>query len=139
MGNEVFGAALLSFLSGGAIVAMIGFLGDRFKFREERRAKKEDRAEAKADKTEELEKAVAKINERMEAIETQNAAQSEALRLIMLDRILHLGSRYIQDGAITLDDRRRLHAMHDCYHNGLNGNGDAKVVMDAVDELPLKV
>lgn len=28
--------------------------------------------------------------------------------------------------------------MHNCYHSGLGGNGDADLVVDAVDELPLK-
>lgn len=139
MGDTVIATALLSFVGGGAMVALIGFLGDRFKFREERKAKREDRAAAKADRTQELEKTVSELSGEMKTIKDQNAAQSEALRLMMLDRILHLGSHYIQDGAITLDDRRRLHAMHDCYHDGLGGNGDAKLVMDAVDELPLKV
>lgn len=28
--------------------------------------------------------------------------------------------------------------MHNCYHSGLGGNGDADLVVAAVDELPLK-
>jgi len=57
---------------------------------------------------------------------------------ILLDRILYLGQSYIAKGEIDFDDRKRLHAMHDCYHNGLHGNGDADLIMEAVDELPLK-
>ncbi len=45
---------------------------------------------------------------------------------------------YIEQKEIAYDDRRRFHAMHDCYHNGLGGNGDADLIVEAVDELPLK-
>lgn len=32
----------------------------------------------------------------------------------------------------------RYENMHNCYHSGLGGNGDADLVVAAVDELPLK-
>ena len=56
----------------------------------------------------------------------------------MLDRIRHLGQSYIQKGEISFDDRRIFHMMHDAYHDGLGGNGDADLVVEAVDDLPLK-
>lgn len=66
-----------------------------------------------------------------------DVAQSEALRLILLDRILYLGKGYIARGEISYDERRRFHAMHQCYHTGLGGNGDADLIVSGVDELPL--
>ena len=153
MGENIFGPALLSFIGGGALVTIIGFLDSRFKFREERKAKKEDREAEKNDKTAELHHAVNKLKEadqlqdeeygtRLKHLEDQMAAVAKANKIMMLDRILHLGLSYIERGEITLEERRRLHEMHDCYHNpapdGLGGNGDAKLIMEAVDELPLK-
>ena len=63
---------------------------------------------------------------------------ANALKLILLDRILYLGQSYLNKGEVSIYDRQRLHAMHECYHNGLGGNGDADLIMRAVDELPLK-
>ena len=58
--------------------------------------------------------------------------------MILLDRIRHLGQSYIAAGEIDFDDRRIFHMMHSVYHDGLGGNGDADLVVEAVDELPLK-
>lgn len=58
-------------------------------------------------------------------------------KYILLDRIQYLARAYIRDGEISFDDRRRLHQMHDAYHN-LGGNGDLDTLMEQVDELPLK-
>jgi len=66
-----------------------------------------------------------------------DAAQSEALKLVLLDRILYLGRSYIAKGEISYDERRRFHLMHKCYHTGLGGNGDADPIVSDVDELPL--
>ena len=151
--TNIIGTAFVSFVGGGALVTLIGFLDSRFKFREERKAKKEDRELEKADKTKELHEEVSKLHEadrlqdehygeRLQRLEDQMAAVAKANKIMMLDRILHLGLSYIEKGEITLEERRRLHEMHDCYHNpapdGLGGNGDAKLIMEAVDELPLK-
>ena len=59
------------------------------------------------------------------------------MKWVMYDRIRHLGLSYIQDGAITFDDRRILKEMHTSYHN-LGGNGDLDKLMEGVYELPLK-
>ena len=73
-----------------------------------------------------------------EHLKNSDTAQSEALKLILLDRILWLGQSYINKGEISFDDRRRFHAMHSCYHSGLGGNGDADIIVEGVDALPLK-
>lgn len=65
-------------------------------------------------------------------------AETEALQLLLLDKILYLGSKYIEAGEVSFDDRCRLNRMHKVYHNGLHGNGDADDIMKAVDKLPLK-
>lgn len=59
------------------------------------------------------------------------------MRSIMLDRIQHLCKAYIHDGAVDADDLRRLHCMHDNYHD-LGGNGDLDTLMARVEELPIK-
>ena len=78
------------------------------------------------------------IEEKIATLERQNEAAAEALKVILLDRIRHLGQSYIQKGEISFDDRRIFHMMHDAYHDGLGGNGDADLVVEAVDDLPLK-
>ena len=152
-GWEIAGIFIGGGALGGVVVALIGFFGDRWKFKAERKAKKEDRAEEKADRTHELSEGLAKfekseaqknqeIEERLTELQTMQEAQSEALKLMLLDRILYLGKGYIEKGEISFDDRKRLHAMHDCYHKpkpkGLGGNGDANLIMEGVDRLQLK-
>lgn len=80
-------------------------------------------------------------SKRAEAEKTRDAkilALCESQKIVMLDRIRYLGQKYIEAGEIDFDDRRILNAMHDSYHNGLGGNGDADVVMQEVNKLPLR-
>lgn len=113
-------------LSGSAVATVIGLIGEWLRWRRERKAKKEDQAELK-------------LEERLTAMEQQNANQSEALKFILYDRIRFLGQAYIAEGKIDFDDRRILNSMHKVYHNGLNGNGDLDELMKAVNALPLKM
>ena len=78
------------------------------------------------------------LERRLDEIEKQNNDQSEALMLMMLDRIQYIGNSYIAKGEVSFENRRQLHAMYKCYHTRLGGNGDADWVMSAVDELPTK-
>ncbi len=66
------------------------------------------------------------------------AALIESQKIVMLDRIRYLGQKYVEAGAIDFDDRRILNAMHESYHAGLGGNGDADVIMREVNALPLR-
>ena len=109
--GEILIAVLMAVAGGAAGAAVINGINERWKFKANRKAVKEDRAEEKADKTDEL---------------------------ILLDRILWLGQGDINKGEISFDDRRRFHAMHSCYHSGLGGNGDADIIVEGVDALPLK-
>lgn len=147
--GEILTAVLLAIAGGAAGAAVINGMNERWKFRATRKAAKEDRAEEKADKTDEISKELEEFKEaekaKNEAIEkrlgdlaTQLAAVAKAERVVLLDRILYLGQSYIDKGEISYDDRKRFHDMHSCYHTDLGGNGDADLVVEGVDELPLK-
>ena len=69
---------------------------------------------------------------RYRSLETAN-------RLILKDRIKHLGKSYIQRGSITIDELKDLHEMHECYHNELKGNGFLDTLMSEIDRLPKEV
>ena len=116
---------LIALLGSSALATVIAGIFEIFRFRRERKAKKEDDADLK-------------IEKRLNTIETQTAAQSEALKYIMYDRIRFLGQEYIAEGEIDFDDRRILNAMHSVYHSGLNGNGDLDNLMRDVNALKLK-
>lgn len=119
-------AAWIAFLTGGAIVALIQGGFGVVMWILNRRAKKKDDGDQN-------------IEDRLTAMEQQNANQSEALKFILYDRIRFLGQAYIAEGKIDFDDRRILNSMHKVYHNGLNGNGDLDELMKAVNALPLKM
>lgn len=150
MGFWEFVAALGLAIAGGAAgAAVINGLNERWKFKASRKAAKEDKAEEKADKTEEISEAVEEIRKtedrrqkemegEIATLKKQVEALMEAEKVSLLDRIRHLGQSYIQKGEISFDDRRIFHMMHDAYHDGLGGNGDADLIVEAVDELPLK-
>lgn len=61
-----------------------------------------------------------------------------ANRIIMKDRIKHLGKSYIERGSITVEELQDLHEMHECYHE-LGGNGFLTALMDSVNKLPKEV
>ena len=65
--------------------------------------------------------------------------QTTAVRYLMLYIIRNECEKHIERGRITYDDRRMLHKWHDLYHDELGGNGDAKLLMTAVDGLPLEL
>ncbi len=140
--EETIMTVLTLILGGGIGAAIVAGFNERWKFKAQRKAVKEDREADKVDRTDEICEQVESFQEteskRMENLEKQMAAQSEALKLILLDRILYLGQSYIEQREIAYDDRRRFHAMHDCYHTELGGNGDADLIVEGVDELPLK-
>lgn len=82
-----------------------------------------------------------KRKRKYEKTDTKDAttqALKDGLKWVLYDRIRYLGQRYISDGSVDFDDRRILGAMHDCYHDGLGGNGDLDSIMNEVRRLPLK-
>ncbi len=72
------------------------------------------------------------------AIRTSVDALYAANRVILYDRIKHLGKTYISRGRVTTEELEDLTAMHDCYHNDLSGNGFLDGLMEQVHMLPIR-
>lgn len=83
-------------------------------------------------------KAKVDVEKELRELREMSAAQSEALKFVLYDRIRYIGQAYIAEGAVDFDDRRVLNAMHSSYHTGLGGNGDLDTLMAEVNGLPLK-
>lgn len=130
--------AVLAFVCGGGGLALIEWAREKWKFKAERAAKKEDKLEEKKDDVEALTKAVADLTATVTEMSKQMTALRDAQKCVLLDRIIYLGQAYIKAGEIDFDDRRRLREMHNSYHHGLGGNGDADAIMTAIDALPMK-
>ena len=137
------------FIFGAGGLALINIVQKRWEMKYERKSKKEDRQEMKEDRLDEFGKKLddclakqKKINEdilkKQEETDKQLLAQSQAIKFDLLDRIFHACNGYIKRGDITFEERKRIHEMHDCYHNGLGGNGDADLIIKEIDELPLR-
>lgn len=140
---------IMAFVCGAGGLAIINIIQQRWQWRQERKAKKEDRA---ADRTDQLEKISSKLDDyvkkqeafnkqaekRFEEMEKKDNNQTTALKYVLLDRIRYIGQSYIKHGEVTFSERRILRELHDCYHNGLGGNGDADDIMRDVGNLPLK-
>ena len=135
---ELLKTFLLAFLGGAGGVAVINAIHDRWQWKAERKAAKEDKEEEKTDTIKELTKTVEELQKQQSETAARVDAVGDGLKCILLDRIIHLGQVYIAEGAVDFDDRKRLRDMHSSYHNGLGGNGDADAIMQAVDALPLK-
>ena len=72
-----------------------------------------------------------------ETADTRIDALVDAQKVLMVDRIRHLGQDYIKAGFITLPDKENLVAMHNAY-KALGGNGHLKTVMEEVDRLEVR-
>lgn len=131
-------AVLSGLVTGGALVAVIEGIKEAFAWRRNRKAQLEDRADDRVKEIEELKEAFAGLAESQKEMKTAIDALITATRIQMLDRIQHLGLAYIARGDVSYEERKTLHEMHDSYHYGLGGNGDADLIIEAVDELPLK-
>lgn len=64
-------------------------------------------------------------------------AQTEALKVLMIDRVRSLGRAYIAQGHVTLEDKETIKEMYDSY-KGLGGNGHLKTLMNEVEKLEVK-
>lgn len=116
--------------SGGVVVAIIGGIREALSFHRERKAKKED-----AQIIERLDK----IENKIEELQQRSDAQKEGLKFVLYDRIRHIGTCYVKEKQVDIDDRRILNDMHKSYHYGLDGNGDLDLLMSEVNSLPLKI
>ena len=117
---------VIVFLTGGFGAAVVKGIFEAIAWKRERKAKKEDRQQIN-------------ITDRLMQIEKQVNALREGLKYIMYDRIKYLGQCYIRDKAIDINDRTMLNNMHGSYHNGLGGSVDLDLLMNTVNELPLKI
>ena len=120
--------SILILLSGTAGAALIKMIDGIIQFRLARKATKEDKEEEQ-----ETEK-----DEEIKTLKDEINSLKAGMRVMMLDRIQFLCKRYIEQGFVDYDDRRRLHLMHESFHNDLGGNGDLDILMADVDRLPLK-
>ena len=123
-------------LTGATAAAVIKLLDNIIIWHLNRKAKKDDETEAEG-------KAMQKQTEKEEKEWKQHtdetiAALAIGVRVILMDRIRYLGQHYLNEGEIDFDDRRLLNQMHSVYHNTLGGNGDLNVLMEEVNDLPLK-
>lgn len=62
----------------------------------------------------------------------------EGVRILLYDRIKHLGISYTERGYVTSDEYEDLVKMHAVYHNSLNGNGFLDDIMNQVRNLQRK-
>ena len=58
----------------------------------------------------------------------------DANKVLMIDKVRHLGKKYIADGEIHLEDKENLQEMYDAYKR-LGGNGHLDMVMSEVNHL----
>ena len=65
------------------------------------------------------------------------AALVEAQKVLMIDRVRHLGNRYISERSISLDDKETLQEMFMSYRK-LGGNGHLDTIMAEVNKLPIR-
>ncbi len=63
---------------------------------------------------------------------------AKGIRMLLYDRIKHLGNSYIHKGYVTSEELEDLTAMHQIYHNNLNGNGFLDDLMSRVKNLPIR-
>ena len=78
------------------------------------------------------------ILQRKWAKEDKNDKRIEALvdaqKVLMIDRVKHLGKSYIEVGEITFDDKENMVEMHKAY-KALGGNGHLDSIMHEVEKL----
>lgn len=122
-------------LGSSALTVLLNNFHDRWKIKQERKNSKEDKQEAKEDIVDDLQNATDSQEKKIEALENLSSNMAEALKYLLLDKILFLGSKYIRRNSITLEERKILKAMYNVYHNGLDGNGDADFIMKGVEAI----
>lgn len=59
-----------------------------------------------------------------------------AQKVVMVDRVRYLGSRYIKQKSVSLEDKETLIEMYNAY-KALGGNGHLETVMQEVEKLPV--
>lgn len=126
---------VLAILGGGVGTALVGGIFTLIQWRLNRKATREDLAEATSTAS-----CAARGQEIRELKRLVNVLV-EADRTILYDRIKHLGKSYIARGYITVEELEDLDLMHGVYHNKdkLGGNGFLDVLMTTVRALDVRV
>ena len=127
------GMQVLMTVIGGAVGAAIvsGVFGI-IMWKLNRKAQVEDRQEDK-----EQESADALKGE-VETINEQLSGLTVVMRMLMYDRIKHLGNSYLKRDSISSEELADLIEMHRVYHDTLKGNGFLDTLMEKVKALPVK-
>lgn len=127
------GMQVLMTVIGGAVGAAIvsGIFGI-IMWKLNRKAQVEDRQEDKEQENADALKA------EVETINEQLSGLTVAMRMLMYDRIKHLGNSYLKRGYITSEELADLIEMHRVYHDTLKGNGFLDTLMEKVKALPVK-
>lgn len=60
-----------------------------------------------------------------------------AVRMILKRQIEQECIQFLAEGSIPYSKLKYLRQEHDCYHNGLHGNGDLDAIMNDVESLPV--
>lgn len=68
----------------------------------------------------------------------RNDGVRAGMKMLLYDRIKHLGKCYINRGSITADELEDITEMHRIYHFDLDGNGFLDTLMNNVQKLPIK-
>lgn len=68
----------------------------------------------------------------------RKSGQSEAMRIVLKDRLRTLCVKYIEQGWIYEDELEDLMKMHKCYHDKLKGNGYLDELMSHVKNLEIR-
>lgn len=76
------------------------------------------------------------VLQRRWAKEDRVDALVSAQKVLMVDRVRHLGKSYINDKEISVGDKENLKAMYDAYKK-LGGNGHLDTIMQEVEKLPV--
>lgn len=74
---------------------------------------------------------------RQNAKRAKDTGVSAGVRMLLYDRIKHLGKGYINRGNISTEELEDLISMHKIYHDDLNGNGFLDAIMRSVQSLPI--
>lgn len=122
-------------LGSSALTVLLNNLHERWKLKQERKNNIEDKQEEKENIVDDLQTATNSQEERLGEVESLSKYMAEAIKYLLLDKIIFLGSKYIRRNSITMEERKILKAMYDVYHNGLKGNGDADFIMKSVDAI----
>lgn len=127
------GMQVLMTVIGGAVGAAIvtGIFGI-IMWKLNRKAQVEDRQEDKEQASADALKA------EVETINEQLSGLTVAMRMLMYDRIKHLGNSYLKRDSISSEELADLIEMHRVYHDTLKGNGFLDTLMEKVKALPVK-